>query len=258
MNYIKSELYRITHSFEIYRLTLVLAALAIFYNAAVSAFLKNVAPGSFYLTTSFSYSNLVAYPMLYCIAGAIVAAVLYEGNLQNGNMKNTVSFGISRSTVFIGKCIVSVISAGFSLLVVLSVFIVSTSIFMRKAGPVQLRHLIGEVPAVFFIAAAALISMLLFLELFEKFGTGVIVWAAIWFFIPKVLFYVGLRFSVIYLIAMLLPANFFSYNAMPVDTSQCITAWDTPLDMTKCIVVGMTGIVVFMIAGIMLLRKKEL
>lgn len=187
MNYIKSELYRITHSFEIYRLTLVLAALAIFYNAAVSAFLKNVAPGSFYLTTSFSYSNLVAYPMLYCIAGAIVAAVLYEGNLQNGNMKNTVSFGIL-STVFIGKCIVSVISAGFSLLVVLSVFIVSTSIFMRKAGPVQLRHLIGEVPAVFFIAAAALISMLLFLELFEKFGTGVIVWAAMRFLYPKYCF----------------------------------------------------------------------
>lgn len=258
MNYIKSEFYRITHSFEIYRLTLILAGLAILYNVAVSAFLKNFAPDSFYLTTSFSYSNLVAEPMLYCVAGAIVAIALYEGNIQNGNMKNTVSFGISRVTVFIGKCIVSIVSAGLSLLIVLGAFIASTSILMRKAGPVELHHLIGEVPAVFFIAAAALISMLLFMELFEKLGTVVIIWATVWFLIPKVLFYVGLRFSVIYLIAMLLPANLFSYDAMPVNTIQCITAWDTPLGMTKCIIIGITGIVIFIITGIMLLRKKEL
>lgn len=257
MNYIKSEFYRISHSSGIYKLTGLLAALAFLYNVLTSWFLNSFEPGSLYTTTSFSYSNLVANPMLYCIMAAVAAAVLYEGNVQNGNMKNTIAFGTPRTTIFIGKCVVSVVSSLFALLIILSVFIASTVIFMRKDGPVQLYHLLTEVPAVFFVAVAAMISMLIFMELFEKFSVGVILWCTIWFFIPKILLYMGMRFYVVYIIAMLLPANFFSADVMPVNTSECITAWDTPIAMARCNIIGMIGIVVFVIAGILLLRKKE-
>ena len=257
MNYMKSEFYRVSHSPGIYSLTAILAVLSFLYNVLASWFIKSIQPDSFYATTSFTYSNLVANPMLYCMIAAIVAAVLYEGNMQNGNIKNTIAFGIPRSTVFIGKCMVSVLFSVFSLLIVLGVFIMSTTIFMRKDGPVHLYHLLTEVPAVFFIAVAAMISMLIFMELFEKFSIGIIFWYAIWFLIPKILLYVGMRFYIVYIIAMLLPANFFSSDVMPVNTSECITAWDTPLAMTRCILIGIIGIIIFVIAGILSLRKKE-
>ena len=257
MNYIKSELYRVSHTSGIYKLTGLLALLAFLYNVLASWFIKGIDPDSFYATTSFTYSNLVAYPMFYCVIAAIVAAVLYEGNVQNGNMKNTIAFGTPRTTVFIGKCVVSVISSLFALLIVLGVFIASTAIFMRKDGPVRLYHLLTEVPAVFFIAVAAIISMLIFMELFEKFSAGIILWCAIWFFIPKILLYVGMRFYVVYIIAMLMPANFFSADAMPVNTSECITAWDTPIAMARCNIIGIIGISVFIVIGVILLRKKE-
>lgn len=86
MNYIKSELYRVFHGREIYGFTGILAALAVLFNV-VSHIFQMIDVQFLYGNTSFSYSNIVASPMLFGMMGAIVAMSLYEGNRRNGNLK---------------------------------------------------------------------------------------------------------------------------------------------------------------------------
>lgn len=257
MNYVKSEFYRVSRGAAVYMVTLVLAALALLLNVILYAFGRM--DSSFrYATTSFSYSNLVGSPMIFCMMAAIIAMVLYEGNRKNGNLKNTIAFGISRIQIFAGECIVAAITSIVVMIVVLTAYIAGAVLLLEQTGPVMLEDLLTEIPAVFLIAIASLISAIVCLEAFEKEWTGFVIWLAIWLLIPKVFFYMGLRIDVMYDIAMWMPDNFFGVSGMAVNMSQCITAWETAVGMAKCMISGAIGIALFTFWGVILLRKREL
>lgn len=258
MNYIKSEIYRVSHDKNIYFLTAVLSVLSFLLNFLLGVFGKIDGASFRYNTTSFSYSNLVANPMLFCVMGAVVGFILYEGNRRNGNLKNAVAFGIPRIKIFIGECMVSAISAIMSLIVVLAVYISSALLFLKSTGPVSIADLLTEVPAVLLLAIASLICGIVCIEAFEKASTGIIIWVILWFVIPMAFFYLGLRFDIAHDIAMWMPANFFGTSGMRVNMSQSITAWGTIGGMAKCIISGVIGMTVFTLSGILLLRKKEI
>ena len=173
-------------------------------------------------------------------------------------MKNTVASGISRTKIFIGECVVATVSATISMVIILAVYIVSAVAFLEQAGPVTLNDLITEIPAVFLIAVACLISGIVCIEAFGKTSAGVIVWIAVWMIIPQILFYIGLRVDILYRIAMWMPDNFFGIAGMSVNMHQCITAWETAEGMAKCLISGAVGIVLFLATGVLLLRKREL
>ena len=257
MNYIKSELYRVFHGRVIYCFTGSLAALAVMFNV-VSYIFRRIDVQFLYGNTSFSYSNLVASPMLFGVMGIIIAMLFYEGSRKNGNLKNTVAFGISRTEIFIGECVVSLLASIFSMIFIVALYILSAETLLEQAGPVKLWDLLTEIPAVFLIAAACMISAIVCINLFEKGTTGAIVCAAIWFFIPNILFYLGFRFDAVYKLAMWLPYNFLGSRGMIVNTRQCITAWETAQGMLKCLIVGAADTLACLLAGIVLLRKREL
>lgn len=258
INYIKSEIYRVTHDKGIYCLTATLALFSILLNGILGWFGKMDGVSFLYNTTSFSYSNLVANPMIFCVMGAVVGIVLYDGNRKNGNLKNTIAFGISRTKVFAGECIVANVMAIISLIVVLSFYIISAILFLEHTGPVSLNDLLTEIPAVFLLAVASLISGIVCIETCGKGSAGIIVWFIIWFIIPKSIFYLGLRIDIFYRIAMWMPENFFGISGMSVNMSQSITAWGTAGGMAKCIISGLVGIVAFSLSGVVALRKREL
>lgn len=258
MNYMKSEMYRVSHDKGIYFFTAIVTVLSFLLNAILGWYGKMDGASFRYNTTSFSYSNLVANPMVFCVMGTVIGMILYEGNRKNGNLKNTIAFGIPRTKVFLGECVVAIVSAVVSLIVVLAVYIISAIVFLEHRGPVSLTDLLTEIPAVFLLAVAALISGIVCMEAFGKNSTGVIVWITIWFIIPKIFFYLGLRMDVFHSIAMWMPDNFFGTSGMRVNMSESITAWGTVPGMAKCIISGIVGILVFSVSGIISLRKREL
>ncbi|MEG0590835.1 MAG: ABC transporter permease [Lachnospiraceae bacterium] len=257
MNYVKSEMYRISHDKGIYFFTFILAFLSCLLNAVLGC-MGIIDGASFpYDTTSFSYSNLVANPMMFCVMGTVVGFLLYDGNRKNGNLKNTIAFGISRTQIFIGECIVAAVTASVILIVGLVFYIGSAMIFLEHIGPVSLNDLLTEIPAVFFIAIAALVSGIVCMGIFEKGSTGIIIWFLIWFAIPQIFYYLGFRFDIFHRIALWMPANFFGIGEMQVDLSQSLTAWGTAKGMAKCMISGISGTMVFLLLGIRLWRKKE-
>ncbi len=257
-NYIKSEIYRIVHDKGIYIFTMILVLLSVSFNFVLYLFRKIDGPNFSYATVSYSLSNLVANPMVFCLAGTIIGVVLYEGNRKNGNLKNTISFGIPRVKIFAGQCMVATITALMIMLIVLAFYLPSTLLLLEPSGPVTFIDLLTEIPAILLIAIASLISGIICIEVFTKESTGILVWAAIWFVIPKIIFYLGLRIAFLYQIAMWMPANMFGTSGMTVNLTQCITAWGTVNGMLKCLLAGITGVVIFFIWGMIALKNKEL
>lgn len=94
-NYIKSEFYRITHSAMVYAVGFAFMAAPTLINIMLYCFTLSK-PDYPYSTTSFSYSNVVSSPMLFCVAALFLVFALYEGNKRNGNLKNVITTGISR------------------------------------------------------------------------------------------------------------------------------------------------------------------
>lgn len=256
LNYIKSEFYRVFHGKNIYLMTLVLAALSIFYDFILYAFTKQ-SKNFPYGTTSFSFSTIVANPMLFCYIAFVIYALLYEADKRNGNLKNVIAYGISRTRVFAGQCVVSFVTSMLMMVVVLAGYIISTMLLLEHEGPVTLQAFLMEVPAVLLIAIAALILGIVALNYFDSMIIGLITWYMIMFGIPTVLLYLGMKIDFVMDVAKWMPANFFK-TEMQVNMSSCVTIWDSAEGMVKCLIAGLSGIAVFSFAGVLLLRKKEI
>ncbi len=252
INYIRSELYRAVRTRKLYYFTGVLMVLSLILHVSIYFFSPR------YATTSFSYSNLVANPMIFGVMGICIVYLLYEDSRQNGNLKNTVAFGIGRGAIFIGECITALAVAVISMVLVLAVWIAGAVCLLEPAGPVALKDLLLEIPAVFLIASAAVASGILCIGFFEKSFTGLAACICFWLILPKAVFYLGLKNKVFYQISLLFPDNLFYINKNNVDMSTCLTAWDTPEGMADCILVGALWLAVFTVGGVLILKKRDL
>lgn len=254
LNYIKSEFYRITHSAMLYAVGFAFAAAPTLMNIMLYCFTLSK-PDYPFSTTSFSFSNVVANPMIFCVAALFLVYALYEGNKKNGNLKNAIASGLSRGKIFIGQVIVCLVVSIIFLAITAMVYIFSARLLLRIEGPVTAFDLIMEILAVAPIAVAALILSVVVVMRFDKSIMGIIWWLCILFFVPQLLLYIGIEIEPVREIAMWLPRNFFS--GMQVNQTVCAPIWDAADGLAKCLISGFIGIVVFSICGIVSLRKKE-
>lgn len=258
-NYIKSECYRAIHTKGTYGIAALLTGLAILFNVVLWLF-TTFDPEFRYGTSSFSFSNLVAVPMAYCIAAFLITAILYEGERRNGTHKNSISNGISRTALFLGKSFISLAVSLTILIPVMAGYIASGLLLLPLNGPVTVQDLLLEIPAVSLVAISSLILGVLVLETFDRTVAGILVWYLILFGIPKILFLLSLKLEFLYPIALWMPANFFNNFSSPdmaVNMGQCSTIWDTMPGMAKCLAAGGIGILLFTACGIYVLKNKE-
>lgn len=159
-NYIKSEFYRLFHSKMIYLFTFVLSLSGLLINILLC--MMGSDSHFQYNTLSFSLSNLVANPMLFLFMAMLFTMLCYEGEQKLGTLKNPLAYGISFMKIFFGKTIVVITGATLSMLTILSVYIG----LLKHSGPVSLMDIIIEVPAVFLLAVAAILSTIFFSSFF--------------------------------------------------------------------------------------------
>ena len=259
LNYIKSELYRASRSPEIRGAAAVLMGLVLLFNTVLYLF-KGMEHFP-YGITSFSYSNVVAMPMIYCYVASGVAVTLYEADRRNRTEQNSVAFGMSRLTLFTGKCIVSLAVSFVLLVLILPVYICSAELLLDSAGPTTAADLLMEIPAMCLIATASLILANVLLEVFDKSSFSILAWMSILVFLPKILLLAGMaladKSTLLLNLALWLPANFLTMESH-VNMSQCTAIWDTAQGMGKCLLSGGVEILVFGAVGAVLLRKREL
>ncbi len=258
LNYIKSELYRALHSKEIHGTAIGLLAIILSMNLVL--FLMKDVEHFRYGSASFSYSMLVSVPMMYCYVAADVAVMLYESDRRNGTMGNSIAHGISRMQLFAGKCIVCFTVSLILLAAALPVYIGSASL-LHAQGPTTAQDMLLEIPAMSLIATGSLILAVVLLDLFQNSFFSVLTWLTVMLLLPKLLLFAGMLLpfggDALMDAAMWMPANFIPAGTR-VNMSECITIWDTGAGMARCLLSGAAGILVFGLAGVLLLRKRDI
>lgn len=253
-NYIRSERYRILHGKGIYVFTGVLAGLAVLINLTLSVFSGDGFP---YAITRFPISFLLSGLTVLLMAGMAAADVLFGDEYKNGTLKNVVSYGISRTEFFIGKCLVTAVMALVSMVIVLACFIGSAYLLLEHTDPqltiTTLKGILINLPAAF----AALILGVALLCICKKELYAVGCWFTVYWVIPYILFLLGFRFPIFRKIAGWCPWIYLSGEA-EATFSHYSALWETPQGMAKCLIAGFVGILIFFVTGVAAFRKREI
>lgn len=247
-NYIRSELYRFTHTRPVYIITVVCCALVLFMNLLLYFYGGGA---EWYTNTSFSYSMLLSSPFILVFMGLIVAASLYENHRKNGNLKNTVAFGVGRVQIFLAQCLAGILTATIMLVIILAVYIGSAELLLANTGSWDAFDLIKSTALVYLIACAGLVTFLVCGQHFHRDLSAGLAWGIPWIVLPLASKYLGFKFSIFADLAGWLPYIYLN-NINPS------AWWDDPTLIEKSLLCGMIGILVFGLIGVVSLRKKDL
>ena len=175
-------------------------------------------------------------------------------------MGNSIAHGISRMQLFAGKCIVCFTVSLILLAAALPVYIGSASL-LHAQGPTTAQDMLLEIPAMSLIATGSLILAVVLLDLFQNSFFSVLTWLTVMLLLPKLLLFAGMLLpfggDALMDAAMWMPANFIPAGTR-VNMSECVTIWDTGAGMARCLLSGAAGILVFGLAGVLLLRKRDI
>lgn len=251
-NYIKSEVYRLSHTKEFYMTMFFFALTALIPSILLQIF------GKSYATTSFLYFAPVSNPMLYLFSGIIICAIFYDSQFKHGSLKNTLASGISRDKIFLSQCFVTSLGSTIILLTTLLVFISGGELLLEHSGPVTYHDILKESVSVYFMALST-IPLLLGMTVLIKnnFLVGLVT-----FFVlsplPKLLTLLALRFRSEFFmkITEYFPENIFSVNVLSSDS--VFLFWNTSEGFFKYLISGTAGIILFASLGLLAFRKKEL
>ena len=273
LNYIKSECYRISHRPVLYVTTLLLSVFVVGLIVLIAMFAWDTDNASA-VSAGITYAGLISSPQVFMYMAAIVSCLIYSSVHKYGDVKNTIAGGLSRVQVFAGKCITSLIAATIVMIVLLTVWIISAELILTSGGLFSIVDVLFEVLVVYLIAAANIITVQLFFELFKKEILAALAWAAVWIMLPAVLNLLGMRFEVLANIASWMPYNFLqnvvqtttvaqgdvmggSVNVSIISQKPDVL-WYTSEGLFKCLLSGAIGVALFSLSGWLVLRRRDL
>ncbi len=256
-NYINSEWYRVTHTPTIYVFTGVLAGLTLLFNLLL-CFLDKVDPTFPYGTVAFSLSNLVWMMTMLFYMGMILVYLIFADDKKNGSLKNSIAFGISRTEIFLGKCVVSTLISLISLAVILAVYLGSAVLLLEPGvEPHAVKITLQGVACVIPMAVASEVLGIAFCNFCQKEVVAGIDWYVVMVAIPQICFTIGLKFEPWAKIAAWMPNNYLSKEIM-VNMSGWSCLWQTPEGVAKCLISGFIGLIVFLAFGLIISKKQEM
>lgn len=273
LNYIKSECYRISHRPALYVTTLLLSVFVVGLIVLIAMFAWDTDNASA-VSAGITYAGLISSPQVFMYMAAIVSCLIYSSVHKYGDVKNTIAGGLSRVQVFAGKCITSLIAATIVMIVLLTVWIISAELILTSGGLFSIADVLFEVLVIYLIAAANIITVQLFFELFKKEILAALAWAVVWIILPAVLNLLGMHFEVLANIASWMPYNFLqnvvqtttiaqgdvmggSVNVSIISQKPDVL-WYTSEGLFKCLLSGAIGVALFSLAGWIVLRRRDL
>lgn len=139
--YIKSEIYRILRYKWTYLFIIICSGLLLSSNI-VLAVVKSSDSRFPYATTKFAFGTFSSSMTIIYFLCITVASMLFGNEYYNHTLKNVVSFGISRGTIYISKLIVQIIYALISFSIISAIYIGSSYLLLENSGPAAVTLLL--------------------------------------------------------------------------------------------------------------------
>lgn len=259
-SYLKSETFRVVRDKSYWIFMGVFALLAI--AATVIIYMTNTASNA--ASVDFPYANTRF--MLLNIATSIIipffflyqiAQIVVGEEIKHRTLKNTVSFGVSRSTIFFGKWIVSVVGVFVLAITSISIALVFIYALLENSGTVFLTDflmaLVAFIPLM--ISGITLYHVLYFVSGSPNYA--VMIFAGVQVLPYIVGKYIGGRIEILSWIYRHTPFYLFSVSEM-TESRRVIMAGNTTEGMLTCWAVGGVLTVVFLTFGYFRFRKLEI
>lgn len=254
LNYINSELFRISHNKKLYLLLGIVAALIIAMGVVLSVFGKD--PKFPYATTAFALGNEYRSMNYLLIIVLVLAAYLDDNEYRQHTMKHSVAFGINRSTIYLARFFAQIIVSAV-IYILMNVLLVGVSFsLLQHSNMGEMNELLRAMTAGIPLFLTALAISHCFIMNMESIISAETYAIAIILILPMIMNMLGKQVDIIAKLAYWLPYNLATpfFN----ESSVLQLTWNIPNGMWHCYLSGLLFTVIFTVAGLAFFRKREI
>jgi len=185
----------------------------------------------------------------------VIASYVFGGEFKNNTVKNVVSNGISKTQLYIGKYIVTLLYAFILMTVIALLYASSAYLLLDNSGSQYLIEFIKVlvINTPIFISCITLGMALFFIVKNEVIGYWI--WSTIIIIVPMVLVLIGMKVNLLADIAKWLPWNLVA--PYMTETGYAFN-FATYAGAIKSIISGAGFSVVFFIIGLAIFRKAKI
>ena len=258
LNYIKSELYRISHSKGIYIFNGVCAGLLLAMDVLLRLIWKS--DHTFmYANTAFAFNFASIFIGVVFILTIVMGCIAFGDEYKNKTLGNSIAFGSSPVKIYLGKAMVSLIISFASLAVVLAIFIGSSYLLLQNSGSEVLWEFLENYLVNSLILVTGVLSTLTLCFLFGSGSAATWGWLILFRGLPIVCQLLGLKFPFFISLNKWMAAEIIGAQVSGnVDDLNIHWLWQTPDGLYRTLMAGALGILVFFAIGIVGMRRKEI
>jgi hypothetical protein len=255
INYLKSECYRILHYKWTYLFILICSALLVSMNVLLSIVKLNDANFP-YATTQFAFSFVYGSMLVIFLLCMAVSGFIFGNEYSNHTMKNSISYGITRGTVFIGKLLVQILYSIVAFSIIIGIFVASSYLLLKHSDVNYLFTLLETsfICLPLFLSALAVTNCFLFV--IENNGGATAACCGIMLFLPLVSNLLGMKFMIFKNLSKVLPYNMI--NAISFQQNKIQLLWSGTQGICNYWIIGIAELIMFTLLGYILIYKKEI
>lgn len=257
ISYIRSEIYRLLHSKGSYLFIMVCAALLISANV-VLAVVGQMEVNFPYNNTGFSLSLFYSDLPIVFILCVSVASIVFGNEHTNHTMKNSVSYGISRGSIYFGKLIAEIIYALIAFVSIAGLYIGSAYLLLEHSETNDMELLINACFVALPLLLFALATTNCFLFIIETTGGAITAIMGVLIALPLVSNFLGMKFEFFRNLGKILPWNLMNNMGFDYQTKQMILPWEGVTGYLNYWMYGILQMALFILIGFVVFRKKEI
>jgi len=256
-NYFKSEIYRLIHNKWTY-LFMGICSLLLLASNIVLAAVKYTDSSFTYATTDFSFSNAYTSMQMVFLLCITVSFIVFDNEYKNSTMKNSITYGIQRGTIYFGKLFIQILYAIAAFAIIIGIHILSAYLMLENSGLNELETYIRSCLAClpFFIFGLAAANAFAFV--IEGTGGAVAASSGVMVAFPLICTLLGMRFWIFQKLGELLPWNMIGSAKYDAVKKVLLMYWDTDSGFLNCWVSGIIQAVLIVGIGYVLFSRKEI
>lgn len=257
ISYIKSELYRILHNKWSYLFILICSALLVSSNVVLAV--VQLSEDTFrYANTAFAVASFINSISLVFIICIMVGSMIFGNEHGNHTMKNSISYGISRGTIYFSKLFIEILYSIIAFIIITASDVVSAYLLLEHSHVNELNELWKLFAACLPIFLFVLGTVNCFAFILESTGAAIGAEVGLAIAFPLICGMLGQKFEFFRNLARVLPWNMINAISIPAKPYNIILPWEGNAGYYNCWVAGIVQMVIIVAIGYIILRKKEI
>lgn len=257
ISYIRSECYRLLRVKGSYLFILICSTLLISANV-VLAIVGHVEENFPYNNTGFSLSLFYSYLPIIFLLCISVASIVFGNEYTHHTMKNSISYGISRGSIYFGKFIVELVYAVIALVTIAGLYIGSSYLLLENSHSGDPELLVRAYFVALPLLLFALATTNCFLFITESTGAAITAVISVLVAFPMVSNFLGMKFQLFRMLSKILPWNLVNLIVFDYEKYELILPWEGNAGYLNYWLYGVLWMVIFVLIGFIVFRKKEI